>query len=225
LGIFAGTPPPPGFNNTNMVFIPKPSGDPLETLCARAPGALRPISLANADNKVIAMAFARPLGEVASRWCSGDQFGFIAGRSIWDAVMLFEAAALHLSRRDAEAGLLFIDFRAAFPSILHGWIRRALLATGLPETFVIAFLLLYIDVFAMLCFGSGASSWLAMLSGIRQGCPASGATFRYLHRPAAAEDSVVVTVPVVAAHCICGRHRHRPSGSKGLPRAALQPYR
>jgi hypothetical protein len=177
LDIFAGTPPPSGFNNTNMVFIPKPSGDPLETLCARAPGALRPISLANADNKVIAMAFARPLGDVASRWCSGDQFGFIAGRSIWDAVMLFEAAALHLSRRDADAGLLFIDFRAAFPSILHGWIRQALLATGLPETFVTAFLFLYIDVFAMICFGNGAASWLAMLSGIRQGCPASGAIF------------------------------------------------
>jgi hypothetical protein len=114
LHIFNGGMPPPDFNSTIMVFIPKPAGDPLENLCTRAPGALRPISLANTDNKIIALAFARPLGEVAAKWCSADQFGFIAGRSIWDAVMLFEAAALHLSRRDPDAGLLFIDFRRLF---------------------------------------------------------------------------------------------------------------
>jgi hypothetical protein len=160
-----------------MVFIPKPSGDPLEILCSRPPGALRPISLANTDNKTIAMAFARPLGEVAASWCSGDQFGFIAGRSIWDAVMLFEAAALHLARRDGDAALIFIDFRAAFPSILHGWIKAVLIATGLPLLFVLAFLSLYISVSAAVRFGNGALSTFPMLSGIRQGCPASGAIF------------------------------------------------
>jgi hypothetical protein len=101
----------------------------------------------------------------------------IAGRSIWDAVMLFEAAALYLSRRDNEAGLLFIDFRAAFPSILHGWIRRALLATGLSPLFVTSFLSLYIAVVANVRFGSSSLLSFPMLSGIRQGCPASGAIF------------------------------------------------
>jgi hypothetical protein len=67
LDIFNGNPPPPNFNSTTMVFIPKPSGDPLERLCSRPPDALRPISLANTDNKVIAMAFATTIGEVASR--------------------------------------------------------------------------------------------------------------------------------------------------------------
>jgi hypothetical protein len=177
LSMFSGCPPPPNFNSTTMVFIPKPSEDPLERLCSRAPGALRPISLANTDNKVIAMAFAKPLGEVAARWCTDDQFGFIAGRSIWDAVMLFEAAALHLSRRDGDAGLVFIDFRAAFPSILHGWIRMVLLATGLPLSFVTAFLFLYSEVSAAIRFGNCAPASLPMLSGIRQGCPASGAIF------------------------------------------------
>jgi hypothetical protein len=177
LHIFDGGPPPLDFNSTSMVFIPKPSGDPIENLCTRAPGALRPISLANTDNKVVAMAFARPLGEVAARWCSADQFGFIAGRSIWDAVMLFEAAALHLSRRDGEAGLLFIDFRAAFPSVLHGWIRMVLRATGLPHSFVTAFLSLYTAVSAAIRFGNSDPVSIPMLSGIRQGCPASGAVF------------------------------------------------
>jgi endonuclease/exonuclease/phosphatase family metal-dependent hydrolase len=177
LHIFDGADPASNFNSTTMIFIPKPSGDPLETLCSRLPGALRPISLANTDNKAIAMAFARPLGEVAARWCSGDQFGFIAGRSIWDAVMLFEAAALHLARRDGDAALIFIDFRAAFPSILHGWIRAVLFATGLPGSFIRAFLSLYIAVSATVRFGSGSSSSFPMLSGIRQGCPASGAIF------------------------------------------------
>jgi hypothetical protein len=82
-----------------------------------------------------------------------------------------------LSRRDGEAGLLFIDFRAAFPSVLHGWIRLALLATGLPHLFVRAFSSLYIDVTAAIRFGNGAASSIPMLSGIRQGCPASGAIF------------------------------------------------
>jgi hypothetical protein len=177
LDLLSGSPPPAGFNSTTMVFIPKPSGDPLECLCARAPNALRPISLANTDNKVIAMAFAKPLGEAAERWCTGNQFGFIAGRSIWDAVMLFEAAALHLSRRDGDAGLVFVDFKAAFPSILHGWIKTVLLATGLPAAFVTAFLFLYSEVSAAVRFGNCAPASLPMLSGIRQGCPASGAIF------------------------------------------------
>jgi endonuclease/exonuclease/phosphatase family metal-dependent hydrolase len=177
LHIFSGGAPAHDFNFTTMVFIPKPSGNPLETLCSRSPGALRPISLANTDNKAIAMAFARPLGEVAANWCSDDQFGFIAGRSIWDAVLLFEAAALHLARRDGDAALIFIDFRAAFPSVLHGWIKAVLIATGLPVFFVNAFLSLYISVSASVRFGSGSTSSFPMLSGIRQGCPASGAIF------------------------------------------------
>ena len=177
LDMFAGNLPPAHFNSTTMVFIPKPSGDPLEKLCSRPPDALRPISLASTDNKVIAMAFASTLGEVASRWCSDDQFGFIAGRSIWDAVMLFEAAALHLSRRCGDAGLVFVDFRAAFPSIRHGWIRAALVATGLPQSFIAAFLLLYSEVTAAIRFGNCPPATIPMLSGIRQGCPASGAIF------------------------------------------------
>jgi hypothetical protein len=91
--------------------------------------------------------------------------------------MLFEAAALYLSRRCDDAGLAFIDFRAAFPSILHGWIRMVLLATGLPHTFVAAFLFLYTAVSAAIRFGNCPPVWLPMLSGIRQGCPASGAIF------------------------------------------------
>ncbi len=110
------------------------------------------------------------LSNIARQWWSPAQLGFIEGRRAWDAVTLFEAAALHLARHDGDVGLLFIDFKAAFPSVYHDWIRLILRQAGLSEAFAAASMRLYLQCRAYIRYGGRSNLVIAMSPGIRQRC-------------------------------------------------------
>lgn len=105
------------------------------------------------------------------------QFGFLPERQLGDAVLLLESAALHAVRRTKDAAMFFVDFRAAFPSIVREWIDLVLRRLGVPTQFVRAFRGLYAGDSAVLRFGSLASRVFRVSAGIRQGCPCSGSIF------------------------------------------------
>ena len=96
---------------------------------------------------------------------------------MWDAIMLLEAYTLHLTKRHPDAGILFLDYKAAFPSVRHAWLRRVFTAMGFPAYFTDAFMQLYTDNRAEIWIGGATNTYLLILSGILQGCPASGSVF------------------------------------------------
>ena len=96
---------------------------------------------------------------------------------MWDAIVLFEAYTLHLTRRHRDAGALYIDFKAAFPSVRHRWIKRVLRAMGLPSPIIHILNELYTNNLAEIYLRGPTACFIEILSGIRQGCPASGSIF------------------------------------------------
>lgn len=80
-------------------------------------------------------------------------------------------------RRSRTSGTIYIDFAAAFPSVIHRWIWQAMYDMGLPTPVIVAMITLYSCTWAEIRFAGAAPARFRVISGIRQGCPASGSVF------------------------------------------------
>jgi hypothetical protein len=169
---------PEDFNECLLVFIPK--GDEVGDLglVARAPGLTRPISLSNTASKFFALAVNRPLAQSAQVTVHPRQRGFVAGRSITDNVIEIEGFGQSYAIADAEdPAILLFDIRAAFPSLAHAWLFVVLLRMGVPRFVIAAIRGLYRGGLATVVLLGARWAQFPILSGIRQGCPASGSLF------------------------------------------------
>ena len=88
-----------------------------------------------------------------------------------------DAAAQKISVRSSSGAIVLLDFRAAFPSMDHGFIWETLQATGLPANFIEAIKLLYKDNNHLLRLHGQLFDGPSVHSGVRQGCPLSGILF------------------------------------------------
>jgi hypothetical protein len=173
-----GTPLPEGFNNSLMVFIPKGEEESDRGTVARVPGSTRPISLSNTASKFFALAVNRPLAQVASLTTHPRQRGFIAGRSLVDNVIEIEGLGQSYAIADApDPAILLFDIAAAFPSLAHQWLFVVLRKMRIPKFMIKCIQELYRDGFAEIVLMGLRWGRLPILSGIRQGCPASGSLF------------------------------------------------
>jgi hypothetical protein len=169
---------PEGFNECNLAFIPQ-GDDPNDSLLvARTPATTRPISLSNTDNKYFALALNCPLAEAATVTVHPRQRGFVHGRSLIDNVLEVEGFGQSYTIAEADnPAILLFDLMAAFPSLSHQWLFVVLRRMKVPKRVLRAFAALYKDCFATILLLGGRWRRVPMLSGIRQGCPASGTLF------------------------------------------------
>jgi hypothetical protein len=169
---------PADFNECLLVFIPKGDEAGDHGTVARAPGLTRPISLSNTASKFFALAINRPLAQVAQVTVHPRQRGFVGGRSITDNVIEIEGFAQSYAIADAEdPAILLFDIRAAFPSLAHVWLWVVLIRMGIPKEFIAAIQALYHGGLARVVLMGARWGGFPILSGIRQGCPASGSLF------------------------------------------------
>ncbi|CAK0837112.1 unnamed protein product, partial [Prorocentrum cordatum] len=133
----------------------------------------RPLSLVDVSNRLIAAAckqrWESPLGQCVSQ----AQRGFLPGRSMLANVTELERHAMLTALSKPEGIMVLVDFRAAFPSVSRGFLRRCLEGLGMPDGALRVLDALY---------DSGqcaVSRWpgFALRSGIRQGCPLSPLIF------------------------------------------------
>ena len=115
-----------------------------------------------------------------AKWSNQSQRGFVKGRQGLDNVVDVDTNArileLLASKLDVPAIVLY-DYAAAFPSVAHAYLFLCLSAAALAPGLIAFFTALYTDnqVYANI---DGTVSWLyAVLSGLLQGCPASGSLF------------------------------------------------
>lgn len=142
--ILAGGTPPDDFLDALMVFIPKGSAASDGTIVARTPDNVRPLSLSNTDCKLVTNAIAAPMNRVARVTVDGRQRGFVEGRQMLDNVIDLESMGITAQMRNAtNAAFIFMDFAAAFPSILHDWILFVLSTIGFPNWLLSYFTWLY----------------------------------------------------------------------------------
>jgi hypothetical protein len=187
LAMMGGRSPPKGFNNNLGIFLPKGVQDD-DTLASvnRSPDNTRPLGLKNTDNKTIAATVNYAIAHKVSNWADDSQNGFIIGRQGLNNIVTLDARARafdHLAAANEDLplahhpALIFFDFCAAFPSVAHALIFLVFNAIGLPEGLINYFRALYADNLCFGCFEGEFILLYSILSGIIQGCPASGTIF------------------------------------------------
>ena len=175
---------PSWLNRSTLVFIPK--GDPGDGgvgIQAR-PGDLRPLSLSNADQKLVAHAINLSLSRVCEETAHSAQRGFRRGKLITDNVLELEARIMKELYTGARCPvLLLIDIKAAFPSVAWDWPWYVLDLMKCPEWLIRAVKALYIDSTAQLAVGGLRGVLISITSGIKQGCPMSGSLWCLVFDP------------------------------------------
>ena len=87
----------------------------------------RPITLLTIDYKILSAIFANRIQLVANSIISPDQTGYIKGRYILENVLTYNLIAENakLTNTTSQAAIL-LDFRKAFDSVNHNFIRALL---------------------------------------------------------------------------------------------------
>ena len=191
---------PADINWSIMGFIDK-SGEAPEH--AQAPGMIsrhpldtRPLSLKQADNKLVAGVLYFFISPAIANGAIDIQTGFIHGRILtrnavesyfYGRMQAFDFFSerkkmemIHISSKGMVNSLPFLllwDFASAFPSVAHAWLFCVLDAIKLWKGFVTGIRSLYIGNEAFGQSGGVMSFLFIIVSGVLQGCPLSGTLF------------------------------------------------
>jgi hypothetical protein len=161
-----------------MVFLPKVDAQ------AVRPSDLRPLALCDTDYKVIMGCINHRLALHLPDYVDDRQRGFMRGRLGMDNLLLLEAAAMIAARSGASSPVMcFLDIAAAFPSLLHDYMRSVLsrFLGSHPLLYMIS--AMYENNTCDLVIRGTVSDGFSVLCGVRQGCPLSGSLFALAFHP------------------------------------------
>ena len=164
--------PPTGFNYAFLYLLPKKQTQLIEDT--------RPISVTNADNRIIAKCFISAVLPLVQARLHAAQKGSIAGRQgtehIQELTDVFYSALEHTDTH-TNYHILFIDTKKAFDSIRHQFIFTALRRLGIPEWGVNIVKALLHKVAVTPFFEGYTQVWIPITKGVKQGCPTSPVIF------------------------------------------------
>ncbi|CAI5989863.1 unnamed protein product [Closterium sp. NIES-65] len=134
-------------------------------------GNYRPITLLSTVYKILAKVMASRLKTVLHEVISEDQYGFIPGRQLADAVAVVADAIDAGASGKEDWFLLMVDFQKAFDSISRDFLFSTLRKLGLPENFVSWTEGLHKGAGTRLHINGWTGEKVAVEKGVRQGCP------------------------------------------------------
>ena len=168
----------------------------------------RPISLLNADYKILAKVLSIRLNKVIDKLIGKQQFGFMKGRQI-SHMHRFIDDLLTLQRKSNLPGfILALDFKQAFDAINIKCILKSLHIFGFGPNFIRWISILNTDRQSCVKNGGYISELFPMSNGVRQGCPISPQLFLL-----AVE---ILAQKIVQDSNICGLNPHGGSQSKKI---------
>ncbi|CAI5967659.1 unnamed protein product [Closterium sp. NIES-65] len=147
----------------------------------------RPITLLNFTYKVLARVVANRMRPLLHRVISEEQYGFIPGRRISDAIGVVADVIEAAKKGDEDWYLLLVDFRKAFDSVSRSFIFTVLREMGFPERFVGWVEGLHRETKTRLLVNGWLGEAVDVKSGVRQGCPLAPYLFLCAVEPLAQE--------------------------------------
>ena len=157
------------FNMSDLYFLPKDE--------SMLPGHTRPIAASNTCNRIVAnIVRARiesPLLEILCR----SQAGFVRDRSIEEHIRHFNDRLTKAMEGDTTYNILFLDFAKAFDSVSRRYVLKLLSKVGVPDEYGHLIGGLYERTYAKPIMRGDHEVRIAMLDGLKQGCPLSPLLF------------------------------------------------
>jgi len=137
----------------------------------------RPLALVNTDNRIMASAARLTWEPILSNYISLMQQGFLKGRQMLGNVIDIDFHSMRVSLTKPSGAVVFFDFKAAFPSVSHRFLRQSLHSIGLPDHALAFIDSLYSHNNCDISLKGNTYKGFGMFCGIRQGCPISPLLF------------------------------------------------
>ena len=161
---------PPTLTQASIVLLLKSGKDP--ALCS----SYRPLSLLNADVKVLTKAIALRLENVLPSIISEEQTGFIKGRHIFfNTCTLLDI--IFSKPSDSPEIVVSMDAEKAFDRVEWGYLLAVLKKFGFGDKFISWVRLLYTSPQASVQTNDVRSDYFLLERGTCQGCPLSPSLF------------------------------------------------
>ncbi|MCR9066828.1 MAG: reverse transcriptase family protein [Cytophagales bacterium] len=134
-------------------------------------GNYRPITLLNADYKILCKVLANRMNVVITDIIPNYQIGFMPRRLLYDNVLMLD---LLLQKKTK---ILNLDFRKAYDSVAHNSLFEILIHLGFPSRFVQLVKTMIIGSTARVMVNGILTNKFAIQTGVKQGDPLSPLLF------------------------------------------------
>ena len=131
----------------------------------------------NVDTKIASKALALRLEKVLPHIIHGDQYAYVKGRNIFDAVRSIDDIMEFTKTKQIPGLMVAIDFEKAFDSLSRNFLTKTLKSFNFGESFTKWVTVFYSNISSCITNNGFSSPLFRVERGVRQGDPLSSYLF------------------------------------------------